>query len=114
MDKQKAIEEMAKDLKGCITVDGRVLNTVDEIRSCLNRCKAKGYRVLPMHDCKGFDFEHGCPGHATKEECDEHDAICKIARAICEEENDCPHWCGVHTECKAYQDAIKIYEERKT
>ncbi len=103
----------AKDLKGCVTVEGHTLNTVAEIREWLNSQKAKGRRVLPFGYCKGFDFVKGCPGHETKEECDEHEAICKLASAICEEEKTCQQWCGVYTECKAYQEAKKIYEERK-
>ena len=36
----------AKDLKGCVTVEGCTLNTVAEIREWLNSQKAKGRRVL--------------------------------------------------------------------
>lgn len=38
----------AKDLRGCITVEGHTLNTVAEVRAWLNEQKAKGYRVLPF------------------------------------------------------------------
>ena len=72
----------AKDLKGCVTVEGCTLNTVAEIREWLNSQKAKGRRVLPFGYCKGFDFVKGCPGHETREECDEHEAICKDLPAM--------------------------------
>lgn len=50
-------------LKGCITVDGRRLDTVQEIRSFLQGQLDLGRRVLPMGDCEGFDYQTGCPGH---------------------------------------------------
>lgn len=103
----------AKELKGCITIGGYTLNTVTEIREWLKQQKAKGWRVLPLANCKGFDFQTGCCGHETQEECDEHEAISKIASAICEEESTCEHWCGVYTECNAYKEAKKIYKDRK-
>ncbi len=103
----------AKDLRGCIKENGCTLNTVAEVRAWLNKQKAKGYRVLPMGYCKDFDFQTGCPGHESGEEVKEHEAICKIACAICDEEDTCTLWCGTSTECKAYQEAKKIYEERK-
>lgn len=111
MDIEGAIEN-AKTLRGCITVGDHTLDTVVDVRAWLYQQKKKGYRVLPMGYCKGFDFQNGCPGHESKEECEVHEAICKIANAICTEE-ECEHWCGVYTDCKAYQDAKKIYEERK-
>lgn len=104
----------AKDLRGCIKADGCTLNTLAEVREWLNKQKAKGYRVLPMGCCKGFDFQTGCPGHDSDEEVKKHEAVTKIACAICEEEETCTLWCGVATECKAYQEAKKIYEERKS
>ena len=101
----------AKDLKGCITVNGRELDTVAEIRACLNEYLKNGKEVLPMCDCLGFDFKKGCPGH-TQEDNDRHKAIMRIARAICAEEKSCERWCGTTDDCAAYRDATKIYEER--
>lgn len=57
----------AKMYKGCITVDGRVLNTVEEIRAFLYEQKAMGRRVLPCGDCDNFDYQKGCLGHQEEE-----------------------------------------------
>jgi len=102
----------AKDLKGCIKVDGRTLDTVKEIKDYMRERLAEGKKVLPMCNCAGFSFETGCPKH-TEEDARRHDAICKIAKAICDEEQACERYCGICTDCKPYQDAKKIYEERK-
>lgn len=53
----------AKMLKGCITVDGRVLNTVEEVRHFLYQQKAMGREALPLGDCDNFDYKKGCLGH---------------------------------------------------
>jgi hypothetical protein len=54
----------AKDLKGCISVDGKPLMTVREIKQFLSYQLSLGRRVLPMSDeCEGFDYQTGCPGH---------------------------------------------------
>lgn len=58
----------ARLLKGCITVDGRVLNTVKEIRAFLYEQKAMGRKVLPMGDCDNFDYQTGCLGHQVEDE----------------------------------------------
>lgn len=58
----------AKMWKGCITVDGRVLNTVEEVRSFLYEQKAMGREVLPLGDCDNFDHKKGCLGHPEEEE----------------------------------------------
>ena len=58
----------AKMLKGCITVDGRVLNTVEEIRAFLYEQKGMGRKVLPCGDCDNFDYQKGCLGHQVKAE----------------------------------------------
>lgn len=58
----------ARLLKGCITVDGRVLNTVKEIRAFLYEQKAMGRKVLPMGDCDNFDYQTGCQGHQVEDE----------------------------------------------
>jgi hypothetical protein len=48
--------------------DGRHLQTADEVREFLMDCLAKGWEVLPMGDCEGFDFKTGCPGHTQPDE----------------------------------------------
>ena len=58
----------ARPLKGCITVDGRVLNTVKEIRAFLYEQKAMGRKVLPIGDCDNFDYQTGCLGHQVEVE----------------------------------------------
>lgn len=58
----------ARLLKGCITVDGRALNTVKEIRAFLCEQKAMGRKVLPMGDCDNFDYQKGCIGHQVEDE----------------------------------------------
>ena len=101
----------AKLLEGCITVNEKTLETVEEIRDYLNKQFAEGRKVLPCHDCLGFSFENGCPGH-SEDAARRHDAIMKIARAICKEERTCERWCGATDDCEAYRTATKIYEER--
>lgn len=58
----------AKDFKGCITVDGRPLMTVKEIKEFLEYQLAMGRRVLPMGDCDNFDYQTGCKGHVVQED----------------------------------------------
>lgn len=53
----------AKDLAGHITVDGRTLKTVKEVREFLGYQLAMGRRVLPMGECDNFDYQTGCRGH---------------------------------------------------
>lgn len=57
----------AKMLKGCITVDGRTLETVKEIRDFMKGELAKGRRVLPMGKCSNFCYQTGCKGHEVPE-----------------------------------------------
>lgn len=59
----------AKDLKGCITTDdGKVLNTVAEIREFMRGQLAMGRKVLPIGDCDNFDYQTGCKGHIIGED----------------------------------------------
>lgn len=53
----------AKMWKGCITVDGRVLNTVEEVREFFREQKAMGRELLPIGKCDNFDYKKGCLGH---------------------------------------------------
>jgi hypothetical protein len=57
----------AKYLKGTITVDGRTLQTVKEIRDVMKGELAKGHKVLPMCRCSNFDYQTGCKGHERPE-----------------------------------------------
>ena len=67
MNIQGAIKN-ARDLKGCITVDGKTLNTVAEIRKFLRGQLALGRKCLPMSRCSNFDYQTGCKGHKHPEE----------------------------------------------
>lgn len=58
----------AKDLKGCIKVDGKTLETVAEVRKFLRGQLAMGRKYLPMCRCSNFDYQKGCLGHAKREE----------------------------------------------
>lgn len=57
----------AKDLKGCIIVDGKKLMTVDEVKHFLREQLTMGRRVLPMGDCDNFDYQTGCKGHVIED-----------------------------------------------
>lgn len=57
----------AKYMKGCITVDGRTLETVKEIRDFMKGELAKGRKVLPMGKCSNFCYQTGCKGHEKPE-----------------------------------------------
>ena len=63
----------AKDLKGVITVDGRPLMAVEEIKEFLRYQLALGRRVLPMGDCDNFDYQTGCKGHSIEDGGDSHE-----------------------------------------
>lgn len=55
---------MQKRMAPIFTVNGRQLQTADELRAFLADCLAEGKEVLPMaSDCEGFDYKTGCPGH---------------------------------------------------
>lgn len=53
----------ARILKGCITVDGRKLVYVKDIRRFLFEELVQGHRCLPMAECDNFDYQRGCLGH---------------------------------------------------
>ena len=57
----------AKNLCGAINVDGRTLETEQEVRAFLREQQAMGRRVLPMGDCDNFDYQTGCRGHLVEE-----------------------------------------------
>ncbi len=58
----------AKMLKGNITVDGKTLDTVAEVKAFLREQHAMGRRVLPIGDCDNFDYQTGCKGHEEDKE----------------------------------------------
>jgi hypothetical protein len=41
--------------------------TDTEARLYLAEAQAMGWRLLPMQDCDGFDYQNGCPGHPIPE-----------------------------------------------
>lgn len=57
----------AKELKGCINVDGRKLETVAEVRKFLRSQLAMGRKFLPCGRCSNFDYQTGCKGHEHPE-----------------------------------------------
>jgi hypothetical protein len=57
----------AKDLRGCITVDGKTLTTVKEVKNFLQGQLDMGRSVLPMGDCDNFDYQTGCRGHYVED-----------------------------------------------
>ncbi len=54
-------------LRGCITTDGKTLNTAAEVREFLRGQLALGRKYLPCGDCDNFDYQTGCKGHPKKE-----------------------------------------------
>lgn len=57
----------AKYLCGCVTVDGKALNTIPEIKNFLREQLDMGREFLPCGDCDNFDYKTGCKGHFTEE-----------------------------------------------
>lgn len=57
----------AKDLRGCIAVDGKTLQTTAEVKNFLQGQLDMGRRVLPMGDCDNFDYQTGCKGHDVED-----------------------------------------------
>ena len=55
----------ARMLKGCVTVDGKALTYVKDIRDLLLDELAQGHRYLPMAECDNFDYQRGCLGHVV-------------------------------------------------
>ena len=58
----------AKQLRGCITVDGKTLTTTEEVKSFLYSQLDMGRRVLPVCECDNFDYQRGCRGHDVEDE----------------------------------------------
>ncbi len=58
----------AKDLRGCIAVDGKTLETTKEVKDFLQGQLRMGRRVLPCGNCDNFDYQKGCLGHAKEDD----------------------------------------------
>lgn len=66
LDVRGLLGQSKRDLRkwrGAITVNGRTLQTADEIREFLLDQLEQGRPYLPVGNCPGFDFKTGCPGH---------------------------------------------------
>jgi hypothetical protein len=59
--------ENPKAFKNAITVNGKTLNDVREIKDFFHGQLEMGRKVLPFGDCEGFDFIRGCPGHYVED-----------------------------------------------
>ena len=67
MNIEGALKYHIDDLVGNIDVDGKTLNTHEEVKQFLLECQAKGWKVLPMSKCDNFDYQKGCLGHPKLE-----------------------------------------------
>lgn len=52
-----------KDFVGVITVDGKTLTDVKEIKSFFQELLAEGKECIPCGECNNFDYLAGCRGH---------------------------------------------------
>jgi hypothetical protein len=59
-----------KSMKGFMSDDGREMSN-KEVRAYLQDCLNKGYKVIPLGNCEGFDYQTGCPGHLKEEDKEE-------------------------------------------
>jgi hypothetical protein len=55
-------KQKLKSWVNCITVDGKTLATVDEVREFLYDQLSQGHEVIPLADCDNFDYKNGCLG----------------------------------------------------
>lgn len=55
-----------KPFCGCITVSGKTLNTISEVKSFFQEQLDMGHEFLPLGDCDNFDYKSGCKGHALE------------------------------------------------
>ena len=56
-----------KRMAPCIEVEGKQLQTADEVKNFLLDELSKGHEVLPSGDCDNFDWKTGCKGHGKQE-----------------------------------------------
>ncbi len=52
-----------QDWVNCITVNGKELKTVEEVKTFFKEQQKLGRKVLPLGGCDNFDYETGCKGH---------------------------------------------------
>lgn len=55
-----------KAFLGCITVEGKTLTTISQIKSFFQEQLDMGREYLPYGDCDNFDYKSGCKGHALE------------------------------------------------
>ena len=48
-------------------MDGKTLDTEQEVKRFLQEQLAMGRRLLPCGNCDNFDYETGCKGHDMEE-----------------------------------------------
>lgn len=58
-----ALKRSDKDLDGIMEFEDGTLLSGKQARQYLTECLAKGWRVFPIGNCEGFDYQTGCPGH---------------------------------------------------
>lgn len=46
-----------------VFIDGKHLNTADEVNTWLLDMLSEGYEMLPIEECDNFDKKTGCLGH---------------------------------------------------
>lgn len=58
-----------KSMRGLIKEDNGAEWTDKMVKDYFKKCLAEGKKVLPISDanCKGFDYQTGCPGHPVKD-----------------------------------------------
>lgn len=52
-----------KSMAGLFTHETGQECTDKEARQYLAECQQKGWKLLPIGKCEGFDHQNGCPGH---------------------------------------------------
>ena len=64
----------AKDLKGCITVDGKILTDVSDIKKIPERTARYGEKKSFLAaTATNFDYQTGCKGHDVEDKETHHD-----------------------------------------
>ena len=53
---------------GAVIVDGKMLQTVEEVKQFFRSQLDLGRKILPVGDCDNFDYQRGCRGHEIKED----------------------------------------------
>lgn len=58
----------AEEYIGVVIVDGKKLQTVEEVKQFFQSQLDLGRRILPVGECDNFDYQRGCRGHEIKED----------------------------------------------